>query len=775
MFKSFLLHPENGLMTSAFRQLGPHIEGIKAQWTDFIEEQTKQADDVLYQATKSLIKLRSKTATKEEIKTARELLLKLYKEPVHFGKVLSGPEKDQIVLLASSLWTAYNRGWTPSIQEQVETVLRIISPIVSKQQGQLIQDGNRLLDSFIDHLTERATEPDGALHQVAQQISNTARAELEDASRILNQLIRELDNSSKPVIKKLVPKALENLTLLKEQQKDLFSKEALNKKNTDVINKLIRELSKPVIPHKNELLPIIKQAKALIDREIGLQLGDGAKITRTMVNEVKQGVSDVLDDFESRIQKLARPVYAAFGLNPDDDEGSADYSKVIETAEALQNIRGGANSKEATKKALDELSHLIASPNTIIQRDWTESERGSLLNLQATLRGALTSPPTAVLKEVLQDQIKQVLEETLAPFISTPLNQMIGSLTGVIAQLVTLSATKAGMALSKKIGGQVAYGVRVLMENAKGQLTTTNDRGETTLHHKKYKPIVDAIEQLIPLVNAAEKNGEFSELSNLIQGFHEKIKGLPPIYVNKIPLVFGSKAKSHASNSFSPYADGIAKDKRVLNENQNPNAAPINFRQITDLNKKEFANVATNLIVMKSVYETICGIKPRNSNFYANIFDHARIECHEEPSLLDVKLRKIFFKEINERYKEHQITFIHKQIAKLAHFVMTPFVNILITRFTSRFIDYMREIIIDNNEDGFAQLQNRAMKNSNSYLGALGDAYDNALKNPSVKGSLPKKLKRNWKNLNIIREFPQKIFTKKLLSRDLIGSFRNLS
>ncbi len=292
---------------------------------------------------------------------------------------------------------------------------------------------------------------------------------------------------------------------------------------------------------------------------------------------------------------------------------------------------------------------------------------------------------------------------------------------------MTLSATKAGAALAKTVGSQVALGARVLLEASKGQLES----------NEKYKPIVKAIEDVIPFIENAEKSGEFNELLNMVKGCYNRIKLLPPIYINGIPLFFNTSDKP-ASRLFSPYADGISKDKKALHESIRPELKDVDYASYIKLHKKEFVQNTSNLIVLKSIYETVCGVTP-DEDFYSKLMDAAREESTGSTPSSKI-LRTKFFEEINKLYKDNRISILHKFFAEISYLIMTPFVKVMIGQFASHFIDYVYKIIIKRDEKGFAQIQDLTIDNLNSYLGVLGDAYEHALKNPAVRGSLPQKV-----------------------------------
>jgi hypothetical protein len=623
----------------------------------------------------------------------------------------------------NSIWGMLSGKKDPSAPKEPSTIDKV-GAIVDKAHAITDKLANLTNSEFVE---EQKKQLEGVLQQIADKASHRADPDLEGAGHALHQLQRALEIPSMSAVPKRAKSALEAVNTLNSKKDTIFSKEALEKYETGILDALVLALSQRVLPNRNQLLSIVRQAKSLIDKEINLQLGYGPKIARSTMDETDRALNKALDEIDLRIEKFLTPIYNALGLNPDAEENTfASYTQVVEAAAALQRLLEKDPSSENAQTALDRLTQLISSPQAAIQREWSETERVALTNLHTSLQDACAMQPLA-LSEALKKQLKETLEQTLSPFTTAPLSKMLGSLSDTLSQLVTLSVTKAGSALAKSMGSQVALGARVLLEASKGQLKAD----------EKYKPIIKAIDQALPLIEAAEKSGEFNTLANIVDGCLKQLKGLPPIYIDKIPFFFGNKT-TRSFHAVSPYANGIAKDKIALNEQQRSNLNKVDRAAFIELQKKQFVQNTTDLLVLKGIYESICGIIPRDVRFYTKLMDAARNEGIGIDASSKI-LRKKFFDEIDKLYRDNRITILHKFFAKFAYIVMMPIVKILMGQFASEFIHYIREIIIKNDEEGFAKIQKNTIKNFNSYLGHLGDAYRAALTSP-VKGSLEEKI-----------------------------------
>lgn len=319
--------------------------------------------------------------------------------------------------------------------------------------------------------------------------------------------------------------------------------------------------------------------------------------------------------------------------------------------------------------------------------------------------------------------------------LEAPGTLLLDNLSGFLSQMLTLSASKAGTAFSQKLGVQVATGSRMLLTRAKNQLMIKNEKGEPRIRDKKYQPIVDALDHILPLIDAAENSGDFNALWNVIDEGVEKIRGLPPIYVNRILVKPITSKKVPLAHAFSPYADEIAKDEIALQEPKQPEARLENFEKITDLRTREFVHINTALTVMEIVYEKICGIQPDRPSFYSSLLGKAQAGVNNDQ--FQYNIQKLFFEEMDALHKAKRISLIRKVAAKFTYKFISPLIEAMFSSSTTQFIKIIRDVIIKNDKKGFEDLKNASIENFTNFLGILSTAYNAAQDNKlAIRGAL---------------------------------------
>jgi len=626
------------------------------------------------------------------------------------------------------------------IVDKVDPIVKSLVPILTKltsdsksSDPSAFEKAEKILDKFVP-LYEK-------LHPILEKLTTDSSSKEPNSIDKLDKLLEK----SSSLIKTLEP-------LIKKLSEPSSSEES----SLDKASRLLDKMS-PIVKTTSELIPLItkltteqntshpssmEKVDGMITKlnDLASKLSAWLPIVQKMTEPSSEPssidkINTALDKLNKAIEscsKMLEGVTEMFGGKK--SSSSSGPSALKKAAESLQALVSGPTTRENIQAAFNELQAITTTvPTEIGKTAWELTELNALNEVKTQLQAILSHDPVSI-DEPTQKKIKDLLTVTLSSYLSTPLEKVLDNVGDILAKVAAHSASKAGELIASQMGSQLAVGLNIILEEAKKRILGLTPSST-------YQPLVNAIDGLMGEIQKAETNGSWKQLYEAFMSFKEAAKSLPPLAING--MIFSFDSKKPSSTERSPFATALTNDPQG-----NAPSSPQSYealQQVTDLQKQEFVRNTANLLVIKNVYETVCGILPNDPNFYTDLIEKAHEETKNDPKKFGAVIRSKFFQKIDEAHRDGKILLITKWFSKLVFRIMLAHAESWISKISTRFIDHIRTVIIQRNEKGFAQFKNGLVDNFNSYLGALGDAFKNALSNDTVHSHLNAKIEAELK------------------------------
>ncbi len=258
---------------------------------------------------------------------------------------------------------------TPVFQPAIEVVNHHV-----KVQGGIITGTAK---AFADQLTHSVMQEDGIVEQLGKRLTDPAHAHLSQAREALIKLQTSvMQRTRRDELIRHSARLTQAIQQLIDHQDEVFQDPPLRDNDIETLQALLPHLQgfqSETLPKKEEILPVLREAFAILNYHFHAQAGYADKFTDAVVKG--------LDPLLARFERLPRAMYDAFMGRDPEAPGQIDEAPPVEETEQV-------TIGSYLQKASEYLGHVLTEGTSLAWQKAVTSVAGSLLY---ALEGSLES------------------------------------------------------------------------------------------------------------------------------------------------------------------------------------------------------------------------------------------------------------------------------------------------------------------------------------------------------------------------------------------------